>query len=153
MAKATNPSRFDASPASKQPYSTLPAPNTGSAPTAASDANPPPFATLAAAQAAEGNALESGDVVHLTTGATGLPNGFPDTRFGSNLYNLQSGPYQISRASLNYGQAVKAGEFKRRGCRDVAILSILASVEIAGNDQEAKKPRKASLYGVFLHVA
>ncbi|WP_418789312.1 alkaline phosphatase family protein [Paraburkholderia pallida] len=58
MAKATNPSRFDASPTSKQPYPTLPAPNTGSAPSAASDANPPPFATLAAAQAAEGYALE-----------------------------------------------------------------------------------------------
>ncbi|WP_213305663.1 alkaline phosphatase family protein [Paraburkholderia sacchari] len=104
MAKATNPSRFDASPASKQPYSTLPAPNTGSAPTAASDANPPPFGTLAAAQAAEGNALESGDVVHLTTGATGLPNDVPDTRFGSNLYNLQSGPYQISGVGPNYDQ-------------------------------------------------
>ncbi|WP_434664676.1 alkaline phosphatase family protein [Paraburkholderia sp. A3BS-1L] len=103
-AKATNPSRFDASPASKQPYSTLPAPNTGSAPTAASDANPPPFATLAAAQAAEGNALEAGDVVHLTTGATGLPNDVPDTRFGANLYNLQSGPYQISRVGPNYDQ-------------------------------------------------
>ncbi|CAM2170017.1 phospholipase C [Paraburkholderia sacchari] len=104
MAKATDPSRFDASPASKQPYSTLPAPNTGSAPSAASDANPPPFATQAAAQAAEGNVLESGDVVHLTTGATGLPNDVPDTRFGSNLYNLQSGPYQISRVGPNYDQ-------------------------------------------------
>jgi len=104
MAKATNPSQFDASPASKQPYPTLPAPNTGSAPTAASDTNPPPFATLAAAQAAEGYALESGDVVHLTTGATGLPNDVPDARFGSNLHNLQSGPYQISREGPNYDQ-------------------------------------------------
>ncbi|MEX3843472.1 alkaline phosphatase family protein [Paraburkholderia sp. BR10882] len=104
MAKATNPSQFDASPTSKQPYPTLPAPNTGSAPTAASDASPPPFATLAAAQAAEGYALESNDVVQLTTGATGLPNDVPDARFGSNLYNLQSGPYQISRVGPNYDQ-------------------------------------------------
>ncbi|EEA02438.1 phosphoesterase [Burkholderia sp. H160] len=103
-AKANNPSRFEASPGSKQPYSVLPAPNTGSAPTAASDASPPPFATIATAQAAEGYALNPHDLVHLTTGATGLPNDVPDTRFGSNLYNLPNGPYQISRVGPNYDQ-------------------------------------------------
>ncbi|TKC85996.1 alkaline phosphatase family protein [Trinickia terrae] len=103
-AKASNPSRFELSPESKHPYPTLPAPNTGSAPSAASDANPPPFATLTAAQAAEGYALDPKDVVHLTTGATGLPNDVPDTRFGSNLYNLPNGPFQISRVGPNYDQ-------------------------------------------------
>ncbi|WP_233858169.1 alkaline phosphatase family protein [Paraburkholderia sp. HD33-4] len=104
MAKATNPSRFDASPEAKHPYSTLPAPNTGSAPSAASDASPPPFATLAEAQKVEGYALETGDLIQLTTGATGLPKDVPDTRFGSNLYNLPNGPYQISRVGPNYDQ-------------------------------------------------
>ncbi|MCC8402868.1 alkaline phosphatase family protein [Paraburkholderia sp. MMS20-SJTN17] len=103
-AKANNPSRFEPSPGSKQPYPVLPAPNTGSAPSAASDASPPPFATLAAAQAAEGSALDPRDLFHLTTGATGLPNDVPDTRFGSNLYNLPNGPYQISRVGPNYDQ-------------------------------------------------
>lgn len=103
-ATATDPTQFAASPVSKQPYSVLPAPNTGSAPSAASDTNPPPFATLVAATAAEGNALEANDLVHLTTGATGLPQDSYDTRFGSNLFNLPSGPYQISRVGPNYDQ-------------------------------------------------
>ncbi|HEV3424037.1 MAG TPA: alkaline phosphatase family protein [Paraburkholderia sp.] len=103
-ASATNPSRFEPSPGSKQPYSVLPAPNTGSVPTAASDTNPPPFATLAAAQAAESNALESQDLIHLTTGASGLPHDVPDTRFGANTYNLPNGPYQISRVGPDYDQ-------------------------------------------------
>ncbi|WP_233804715.1 alkaline phosphatase family protein [Paraburkholderia sp. HP33-1] len=103
-AKANNPSRFEPSPGSKQPYPVLPAPNTGSAPSAASDASPPPFATFAAAQAAEGYALNPRDLYHLTTGATGLPNDVPDARFGSNLYNLPNGPYQISRVGPNYDQ-------------------------------------------------
>lgn len=103
-ANATDPSRFEPSPGSKKPYSVLPAPNTGSAPTAASDASPPPFATLSAARAAEGYALEPRDLVHLTTGATGLPNDVPDKRFGANTYNLPNGPYQISRVGPNYDQ-------------------------------------------------
>jgi phospholipase C len=106
MAQATDPTVFNMSPTSKTPYSVLPAPNTGSAASAASDTNPPPFATLAAAQAAEGNALEPQDVVHLTTGATGLAQGIVDTRFGANTYNLPSGPYQISRVGPNYDQYV-----------------------------------------------
>ena len=104
MATANNPLRFDLSPGQKQLYPHLPAPNTGSAPQAASDANPPPFATFSAAKAAEGDALEPGDIVHLTTGATGIAQNMPDTRFGANLYNLQSGPYQISRVGPNYDQ-------------------------------------------------
>jgi phospholipase C len=103
-ANASDPSRFEPSPVSKQPYTTLPAPSTGFAPTAASDASAPPFATLAAAQAAEGNALEPQDVMHLTTGATGVPQQVPDTRFGANTFNLPNGPYQISRVGPNYDQ-------------------------------------------------
>jgi phospholipase C len=103
-ANANNPNRFDMSPASKTPYSVLPAPNTGYAPTSASNTNAPPFATMAAAQAAEGNALEAQDIVHLTTGATGLPQQVPDTRFGANTYNLPNGPYQISRLGPDYDQ-------------------------------------------------
>jgi phospholipase C len=103
-ADVTNSSQFDASPTSKKVYSRLPAPNTGSAPTAASDANPPPFKTLAAATTAEGYALAASDLFHLTTGATGIGQDMPDTRFGANLYNLRSGPYQISRVGPNYDQ-------------------------------------------------
>ena len=103
-AKATDPTRFEMAPGSKTPYAVLPAPNTGSAPTAASDANPPPFATLAAAKAVEGAVLEPQDLVQLTTGATGLPNRVADTRFGANTFNLPNGPYQISRVGPNYDQ-------------------------------------------------
>ncbi|MGN6230041.1 MAG: alkaline phosphatase family protein [Trinickia sp.] len=105
-AQAVDPTRFEMNPGGKKPYSVLPAPNTGSAPTAASDTNPPPFATLAAAQAAEGAVLEPQDVAQLTTGATGLPSGVPDTRFGANTFNLPNGPYQISRVGPNYDQYV-----------------------------------------------
>nr|WP_242539883.1 alkaline phosphatase family protein [Trinickia mobilis] len=103
-AKATDPSSFELSPGSKQPYPYLPAPNTAGVPTAASDTKAPPFATLAAAQAAEGYALESQDVVHLTTGASGVPNDVVDTRFGSNAYILPNGPYQISKVGPDYDQ-------------------------------------------------
>ncbi|WP_179400766.1 alkaline phosphatase family protein [Burkholderia guangdongensis] len=105
-AQATDPSHFQLSPGGKAPYTTLPAPNTGSAPTAASDANPPPFATLAAAQAAESDALEPQDIVHLTTGATGLPQKSVDTRFGTNTFTLPNGPYQISRVGPDYDQYI-----------------------------------------------
>jgi phospholipase C len=103
-AQATDPTRFELNPGSKALYPVLPAPNTGSTPTAASDTNPPPFATLAAAQAVEGNALEPQDLVHLTTGASGLTQHVPDTRFGANTFALPNGPFQISRGGPNYDQ-------------------------------------------------
>ncbi|RKP45663.1 alkaline phosphatase family protein [Trinickia fusca] len=105
-AEATDPTRFELSPAVKTPYNVLPAPNTGYAPTAASDTNAPPFATLAAARAAEGSVLYPRDLVQLTTGATGLPTRVPDTRFGANTFNLPNGPYQISRVGPNYDQYI-----------------------------------------------
>src|SRR6516164_8931374 len=57
---------------SKTPYTTLPPPDLNGVPQTASDANPPPFATVAAAEAAEPS-LEAEDAVLLTTGASGLP--------------------------------------------------------------------------------
>ncbi|MDP9154845.1 MAG: alkaline phosphatase family protein [Pseudomonadota bacterium] len=103
-AKADNPNRFDLSPSGKKLYTVLPAPNTGFVATAPSDTSPPPFATLAAAQAAEGATLLPQDAVHLTTGASGLQQQVPDTRFGANTFNLPNGPYQISRVGPNYDQ-------------------------------------------------
>jgi phospholipase C len=84
---------------SKTAYVTLPPPDLNGVPQTASDSNPPPFATVAAAQAAEPS-LEAEDAVLLTTGASGLPfkpeiNGVrnPDTRI-LNVNNLPNGPFQ-----------------------------------------------------------
>jgi len=107
-ASATDPKRFEMAPGGKQPYTVLPAPNTGNTASAPGDASPPPFATLAAAQAAEGAMMEPWDVVHLTTGASGLMQHSVDTRFGSNTYNLPNGPYQISRVGPDYDQYINS---------------------------------------------
>ena len=84
---------------SKTPYLTLPPPDLNGVPQQASDASAPPFATVAAAQAAEPS-LEGEDAGLLTTGASGLPfkperGGVrnPDTRI-LNVTNLPNGPYQ-----------------------------------------------------------
>ncbi|HUI16097.1 MAG TPA: alkaline phosphatase family protein, partial [Alphaproteobacteria bacterium] len=58
-------------PRSKTPYATLPPPDLNKAPAEASDGSPPPFASVAAAAAAERD-LEPSDVRLLTTGASGL---------------------------------------------------------------------------------
>jgi phospholipase C len=96
QAQLAAPQKYSIAPDSKTPYGVLPAPNTGSTPTAASDTSAPPFATLAAATAAEGNALESQDIGQLLTGASGLPKDVVDTRLGANVYNLPSGPFPIT---------------------------------------------------------
>jgi phospholipase C len=89
---------------SKTAFAKLPPPDLNGVPQAPSDANPPPFATVAAAHAAEPS-LEFEDDVLLTTGASGIaitpetthgqPNGVrnPDTRI-LNVTNLPSGPFQ-----------------------------------------------------------
>jgi phospholipase C len=89
---------------SKTAFTTLPPPDLNGVPAAPSDTNPPPFATVAAAHAAEPS-LEPEDDVLLTTGASGItlkpettngqPNGVrnPDTRI-LNVTNLPNGPYQ-----------------------------------------------------------
>ena len=91
--QASNTDTFSISPANKQPYITLPPPKAGGA-QAASDTNPPPFQTLAAAQAAEPDLLPE-DIGLLLTGATGLPSGTVDTRI-ANVNNLPNGPFQLT---------------------------------------------------------
>jgi phospholipase C len=76
------------------PYGTLPPPNTGGAPESASNTNPPPFATIAAAAAVDYGVLP-GDLRLLTTGATGLPQGSIDTRI-NNVNFLPPGPFQLT---------------------------------------------------------
>jgi len=96
------PNYFISAPdGTKTPYTTLPPPDLRGVPLQASDTNPPPFATVAAAQAAEPASLEPEDYVLLTTGAavgltftpevSGVRN--PDTRI-LNVTNLPNGPYQ-----------------------------------------------------------
>jgi phospholipase C len=97
-----NPKYFiDAPDLAKTPYTTLPPPDLRGVPLASSDTNAPPFATAAAAQAAEPS-LEPEDVHLLTTGAavgltftpeTSLTTRNPDTRI-ANVLNLPNGPYQ-----------------------------------------------------------
>jgi phospholipase C len=84
---------FDISP-SGTPYATLPPPNTGGTAQTASDANPPPFATLAAAQKYDYGVLPQ-DAALLTTGASGLPKHSIDTRI-ADVSQLPSGPFQLS---------------------------------------------------------
>jgi phospholipase C len=98
---------------SKTAYTTLPPPDLNGVPQQASDANPPPFATVAAAQAAEPS-LEPEDAFLLTTGASGLPfkpeiNGVrnPDTRI-LNVTNLPNGPYQqTAKDGQGHGLALR----------------------------------------------
>jgi phospholipase C len=89
------PSKFTLTPTSKTLYRTLPPPLTGVAPTAPSDTKPPPFATLAAATAAEGQSLPAVDLPLLTSGTTGMPDRAIDTRI-LNVNILPSGPFQLT---------------------------------------------------------
>jgi phospholipase C len=103
----------------KTPYVTLPTPDLNGVPVTASDTTPPPFATAAAAHAAEPS-LEPEDAVLLTTGASGiplkpettngLPNGIrnPDTRI-LNVNNLPNGPFQqTAKDAQGHGLAYDA---------------------------------------------
>ncbi|WP_375792157.1 alkaline phosphatase family protein [Paraburkholderia youngii] len=94
QAQLIGPAKFALAPSNKTPYGTLPAPNTGGAATAASDASPPPFATHDAAAQAEGTALEASDIDQLLTGATGLPAHAEDSRV-ANYNALLNGPYLL----------------------------------------------------------
>jgi phospholipase C len=89
------PSKFSLVPDSKIPYKMLPPPNTDGTPSVASDSNPPPFATLAAAKAVEGQALLDIDLPFLTSGASDLPKHVIDTRI-LNVNHLPSGPFQLT---------------------------------------------------------
>ena len=96
---------FISAPDSKTPYVTLPPPDLHGVPRAGSDTNPPPFATLAAAQAAE-HSLNPADAVLLTTGASGLvATSGPDTRI-ANVTALPNGPYQQTAKDPRNGQGL-----------------------------------------------
>jgi len=88
----------------KVPYAILPPAMTDGAPSAASDSNPPPFATLATVTAVE-NQLQDGlppaDYPLLTTGATGLANSSVDTRV-ANATALPNGPWPLTGPTLPY---------------------------------------------------
>jgi phospholipase C len=84
---------FSISPPKTIPYTTLPPPIVGGN-QSASDTNPPPFATIQAAENADYGLLPR-DLRLLTTGATGLPSGSVDTRI-DNADALANGPFQLT---------------------------------------------------------
>jgi phospholipase C len=91
---AQDTSTYEISPGGKAPAVPLPAPMTGSAPTAPSDSDPAPFQTLALAKIAETN-LSGHYYDFLTTGATGLPHKVVDTRV-NNVNDLPSGVFRLT---------------------------------------------------------
>ncbi|MFZ0957115.1 MAG: alkaline phosphatase family protein [Candidatus Sulfotelmatobacter sp.] len=97
---AVDSGAFEISPGSKAAYYNIPAPETASAPTAASDTSPAPFVTLSLAKLAEPGLLPSYNK-YLLTGATGLAHNIPDTRI-PNVNSLGSGVFQLTSATLPY---------------------------------------------------
>jgi phospholipase C len=96
---AVDSGSYSIAPTGKLPYTTgganaFPPVMTGSAPEIASDSNPPPFATVQAAEA-DDYGLETGDYTILTTGATGLPKFSIDTRF-PNAAAPSNNPFQLT---------------------------------------------------------
>lgn len=101
---AVNTSTYEISPSGKTTYPQLPVPGTDGAPSAASDTNPPPFATVAAATAFEAqvhDGLDAEQIKLLTTGATGLKSDSQDTRI-KNATSLPNGPFQLTNSKLSY---------------------------------------------------
>jgi phospholipase C len=101
---ATVKNTYSIAPDKKVPYASLPPVGTDGAPSAASDENPPPFATKAAAKAVLEeiqDGLLPSQAELLTTGATGLPSGVTDTRI-ANAAAPANGPYQITGKNLPY---------------------------------------------------
>lgn len=92
--KASDTGTFQLSPSPRGPFKNLPPVNTGFTPTVADDSNPAPFATVAAAMAAEPGLLPK-DYKLLVTGASGLPFGVVDTRIPF-VNNLPNGPFWLS---------------------------------------------------------
>src|SRR5262245_44353870 len=96
---------IDAPDGSKTAYVTLPPPDLNGVPQAGSDTHPPPFATVAAAAAAEPS-LKPADAVLLTTGASGLAATHgPDTRI-ANVTFLPNGPFQFTARDPRNGQGL-----------------------------------------------
>ncbi|HEY4974285.1 MAG TPA: alkaline phosphatase family protein, partial [Steroidobacteraceae bacterium] len=91
---ATDTRRYAISPPQAFAYENVPPPGTHDAPTAASDTKPAPFATMAAARAAEHD-LANDYYPFLLTGATGLPADVIDSRI-ANRENLGPGAFQLT---------------------------------------------------------
>ncbi len=91
---AVDDDAFLLTPPGKAAQSPLPAPGTASAPTAASDAHPAPFQTLALAKLVEPD-LFGKYYKYLTTGATGLAHDVADTRI-KNVNSLPSGVFRLT---------------------------------------------------------
>src|SRR5581483_5482944 len=92
--KASDTGVFQLSPSPRGLFTNLPPVNTGFTPTVADDSNPAPFATIAAAMAAE-PALLPKDYKLLVSGASGLPFGAIDTRIPY-VNNLPNGPFWLN---------------------------------------------------------
>jgi phospholipase C len=92
--QASDTTTFNLTPNKTGPYKTLPPPNTDGAPQSASNESPPPFATIAAAEAVDYGVLPR-DLYLLTTGATGLPDDSVDTRV-ANATQLPPGPFELT---------------------------------------------------------
>ena len=92
--QASDITTFSIAPSKTGPYVTLPPPQTGGAPTSASDTDPPTFATVAASASVEYGLLPC-DIPELTTGATGLSQGDIDTSV-INYNGLPGGPFQLT---------------------------------------------------------
>jgi len=90
---AVDSSVFQLAPTGKAVYGNIPAPEAGGAKTA-SDAHPAPFVTLSLAKLAEPGLVPAYNKF-LTTGATGLTSGTPDTRI-PNVSNLGQGVFQLT---------------------------------------------------------
>jgi phospholipase C len=92
---------YSLSPGNKVPYKTLPPPGAAGSPTAASDTNGPPFATIEAASNYE-YGLFPGDLALITTGASGLSGTHvPDTRI-TNDADLLNGPFRLTGPTMPY---------------------------------------------------
>jgi len=101
---AVDTGKYTIAPPYKKAYTTggknaFPPVMTGGAPEVASDTNPAPFATVAAAEAAD-YGLETGDYAILTTGATGVAKYSIDTRY-ANAATPANAPFQLT-PSISY---------------------------------------------------
>jgi phospholipase C len=94
QSSAVDETTFSLNPPGKNIYVPLPPPGTAGAPTAASDADPAPFQTLALAELAEPD-LFGKYYKYLTTGATGLAHDVVDTRV-KNATTLPSGVFRLT---------------------------------------------------------
>ena len=92
--RASDTTTYAIAPSITGPYATLPPPNTGSTHENPSNLFPPPFATLAAASAAD-SGIPSWTLFTITVGASGLAPNTIDTRI-PNANALPSGPFQLS---------------------------------------------------------